>query len=151
VADCTTAAGYGRFLYGRNRYGGWPGGAGRPYGVGAYSAGAYARYGANIFCMGGSSGVVFDARIAQPALKFSLAAASSITFLPRIDGFSRVFNAQAVTQIVFHMHADWTLAWADTAPCMTGGWTPAVPCSTGAWTVVGACGVGAWNGTELVR
>ena len=123
---------YGRGAYGAHRYGGWPGGAGRPYGIGPYGSGAYSRYSANAYDMGGATGLVFSLH-APPHLTMQFHAPSGIVFNATMLAPQLTFNVSAVSGIVFSLAADVEWSWPTWTPCKPGGWQAAGPCEAGGW------------------
>ena len=140
---------YGRGPYGARRYGGWPGGAGRPYGIGLYGTGPYSRYGANVYDLQGRTGLQFAAHAAEPRLTFTVAAASSIVFVPAATSPQLIFQPQAVSGLVFSLTAELQFDWNSWQPCEPGAWQPAVPCEGGGWLPPGGCGSGSWTEIRL--
>lgn len=143
------ASAYGRGPYGKGRYGGWPGGPGRPYGVGAYGVGPYERYGANTYIMGGATGIRFSAHMALPPATFQLHAASGIRFSAWIAGTQIDIYPAARTQIVFRVSTHMTVSWDGWTPCELGGWASPAPCEGGAWQPPAGCSDGSWTETRL--
>jgi hypothetical protein len=112
---------YGRGAYGINRYGGWPGGAGRPFGIGPYGTGPYSRYGNNIYEIGGSTGLTFTPS-ALPHLTMQCHAASAIVFAAWTSASQLTFNPTAVSGLVFSLTAPLETTWQPTPCCRQGTW-----------------------------
>jgi hypothetical protein len=139
---------YGRGPYGVQRYAGYSGGPGRPYGVGGYGTGPYARYGANTYDVQGRTGIAFGVK-ALPHLTHQINAVSSITFAAWATGLRLTVQPAAVSQIVFDVHVPLELSWTGWAPCEPGGWQPAGPGDGGAWAPPGGCSTGTWAEIRL--
>lgn len=120
----------------------------RPFGTGPYGTGRYSRDAAAVYLVGGATGIAFDVT-ARANRVLSVAAASSISFDATTRGIYITVQSEAISEIVFDVHAVGLLSWTGWAPCETGGWMVPGPCEGGVWTPTGGCGTGIWTGARL--